>query len=90
MRHTSSPRIARKLLVGASIAARADYYRHDTLPESALRWGILDADLSDDLALLRDRRVKADYWEDNVDIEEASDAVDIAKQFVALLEQDSQ
>lgn len=66
-------------------SAQANYYKHDTLPDVAQSWGILDADLSDDLALLRDRRVKADYWEDNVDLEEASEALDLAGQFLELL-----
>ncbi len=31
-------------------SARSEYYRHDTLPENAMRWSILDADLRDDLS----------------------------------------
>jgi uncharacterized protein (UPF0332 family) len=67
-------------------SARSEYYRHDTFPDSALRWAILDADLRDDLSWLRDLRVKADYWEDQVSYEEVSEAADVAEQFVALLE----
>jgi hypothetical protein len=67
-------------------SARSDYYRHDTLPDNALGWTILDADLREDLSWLRDLRVKADYWEDQVSYEEASEAASIAEQFVALLE----
>jgi hypothetical protein len=56
------------------------------LPENAQRWTILDADLRDDLSWLRDLRVKADYWEDQVSYEEASEAASVAERFVALLE----
>ena len=35
-----------------------------------------------DLIVLRDRRVKADYFEDNVDLEEANQAHVIARELV--------
>lgn len=66
----------------------SEYYRHDTFPDNAVRWSILDADLRDDLSWLRDLRVKADYWEDQVSYEEVSDAAGVAEQFIALLEVD--
>jgi uncharacterized protein (UPF0332 family) len=71
-------------------SARSEYYRHDTFPDNALRWAILDADLRDDLSWLRDLRVKADYWEDQVSYEEVSEAANVAEQFVALLEGNDQ
>ena len=46
-----------------------------------------DADLRDDLSWLRDLRVKADYREDQVSYEEASEAASVAERFVALLEE---
>jgi hypothetical protein len=55
------------------------HFRHDTLPNDAARHEILDADGADDLILLRDRRVKADYFEDDVDLDEASDSHAIAE-----------
>lgn len=55
---------------------------------NAIRRGLLDVDLSEDLALLRDRRVNADYWEDNVDLEEASEALDLAGRFLGLLDEE--
>lgn len=70
-------------------STQSEYYRHDTLPENAQRWTILDADLRDDLSWLRDLRVKADYWEDQVSYEEASEAASVAERFVALLEEGS-
>ncbi len=63
----------------------ANYYRHDTLPDQAVHWGILDDDFSDDLRWLRDLRIKADYWEDFVSLEEASDANAAAAGFVGRL-----
>jgi uncharacterized protein (UPF0332 family) len=78
----------RALLDGRGFdSGRSEYYRHDTFPDNALRWSILDADLRDDLSWLRDLRVKADYWEDQVSYEEASEAAGVAEQFVALLEE---
>ncbi len=65
--------------------AASPYYRHDSLPEDAFRWRILDDEARDDLTLLRDRRVKADYWEDHVDLEEANDSVAIAEKLVTTL-----
>ncbi|HEY3356165.1 MAG TPA: hypothetical protein VGQ83_23135 [Polyangia bacterium] len=66
-------------------AAAGSHYRHDSLPEDAARLGILDEDDRDDLILLRDRRVKADYWEDNIDLEEASGAHEVAARLVQKL-----
>jgi uncharacterized protein (UPF0332 family) len=58
------------------------YYRHDSLPEDARAWGILDHDQSDDLRLLYNLRIKADYYEDQVSLEEASNAVDVARELL--------
>ena len=62
-----------------------EYYRHNRLPDDALAWGILDHDRCDDLRLLHGRRIKADYWEDQVSLEEASDSVDIATSLLDVL-----
>lgn len=56
----------------------ATYYRHDTLPDEAMAWRIIDADQGDDLRWLRDLRIKADYYEDQVSLEEASQALEVA------------
>jgi uncharacterized protein (UPF0332 family) len=61
------------------------YYRHDTLPDRALDWGILDDDSRDDLSRLRDLRVKADYYEDQVHYDEASEAAAMAHHLVTSL-----
>lgn len=61
------------------------YYRHDTLPEHARAWGILSEDTSDDLVFLRDLRVKADYFEDMVHYDEASEAQTVATGLVSSL-----
>jgi len=63
----------------------SNYYRHDTLPERAREWGILSEDASEDLAFLRDLRVKADYFEDMVHYDEASEAQNIALALVTSL-----
>lgn len=63
----------------------ANYYKHDTLPERARQWGILSEDTSEDLAFLRDLRVKADYFEDMVHYDEASEAQSVAEGLVATL-----
>jgi len=55
------------------------YYRHDTLPEDAYEWRILDENGREDLGWLRDLRIKADYYEDNIDLDEASEAFDVAR-----------
>jgi uncharacterized protein (UPF0332 family) len=66
-------------------AGAREYYQHDRLPSDVLAWGLLDADGCDDLRLLYDRRVKADYYEDLVELEEASEALDIARDLVSRL-----
>ena len=66
-----------------------EYYQHDRLPNDVLAWGLLDADGCDDLRLLYNRRLKADYYEDLVELEEASEeaseAFDIAHDLVSHL-----
>lgn len=61
------------------------YYRHDTLPDDAFIGGIFDDDHRDDLRWLRDLRIKADYYEDQVDIEEASQAITVARDILLVV-----
>jgi uncharacterized protein (UPF0332 family) len=58
------------------------YFRHDLLADEAGRWSILDDDGCDVLRHLHGLRIKADYLEDQVDMEEASLAFDAATQLV--------
>ena len=58
------------------------YFRHDDLPDDAGRWGILDDDGRDELSHLYALRIKADYLEDQIDLEEATQAHTIAHRFV--------
>jgi uncharacterized protein (UPF0332 family) len=58
------------------------YYRHDSFPDDARAWGILDHDESDDLRWLYNLRIKADYYEDQVSHEEASQAFDVARELL--------
>lgn len=61
------------------------WYRHDSLPSDARAWGILDDDDAEALAWLQGMRIKADYWEDQVSLEEASAAFTEARRIVATL-----
>ena len=59
------------------------YYRHDTLPDDAIAWGILDRRIA---ALFRDLyhlRLTADYSSGSASLEQASDAYDVARAIVA-------
>lgn len=60
----------------------ATYYRHDTLPDDAYSWRLVDDDGRDDLRWLRDLRIKADYYEDQVALDEASEALEVAGRIV--------
>ena len=72
---------AQALVVPIS-ASKDAYYRHDTLPDDAVRHGILDDNGRRRLEHLRDLRVKPDYLEDHVDFEEADHAVAVADDVV--------
>lgn len=62
-----------------------DYFRHDSFPRLAQQWQLVDADQRDDLEILRDRRIRADYHEDTIDLEEASESVECAERLVGAL-----
>lgn len=55
------------------------YYRHDSLPDDAVRWRLLDVRQRGVLRWLHGLRLKADYFEDQVSFEEASRACDGAR-----------
>lgn len=55
------------------------YYCHDTLPDDAFAWRLIDAERREDLRWLKELRIKADYYDDPVTLEEASDAFELAK-----------
>jgi hypothetical protein len=61
------------------------WYRHDRLPQDARAWGILDDDDAEALSWLHGLRVKADYLEDQVSLDEASSAFDHAQRIVTVL-----
>ena len=63
----------------------AIYYRHDTLPDRAFQWQILNEDLRDALDWLQGLRVKADYFQDQVEYDEASEAAVAAEKIVSHL-----
>lgn len=70
---------------GFGFTSDRDYYRHDALADDVLEWGLLDAERASELALLLGSRVKADYWEDDVELEEASEAHAMARTIVSAL-----
>jgi uncharacterized protein (UPF0332 family) len=74
--------VANRLLSLGVAFGSSGYFKHDELPSDARQYGVLTDDESDDLIVLRDRRVKADYFEDNVDLEEANQAHQIARELV--------
>jgi hypothetical protein len=46
---------------GRPMEPGAAHYRHDTLPDRAFQWRILNEDLREELTWLQGLRVKADY-----------------------------
>lgn len=62
-----------------------DYYRHDTLPDEAFVWGILDDEQRLDLQQLLGLRIKADYDDAPVELDEADQARQLARALVERL-----
>jgi uncharacterized protein (UPF0332 family) len=58
------------------------YYRHDSLPDDARAWRIISPDECELLRWLYHLRIKADYLEDQVSLEEASYAVERARRLL--------
>ena len=63
-------------------STKGDYYQHDTFPDDAARYRLIDDEGRRDLAYLRGMRVKADYSEDPVEHDEASESAEVASAFV--------
>lgn len=63
---------------GLSFTSERNYYRHDSLPDFAARHRILDRSGAVALRWLYGVRVKADYTDDPVELEEANLAVEKA------------
>jgi uncharacterized protein (UPF0332 family) len=75
----------RAQLRGAPFTDDRRYYRHDTLPRDAVEWGIIDWDEREVLETLLSWRIKADYREDQVERDEASQALDHARSLMTRL-----
>lgn len=60
------------LQAGREFDSPKDYFKHDSLPDKAVRWALLNQEQRDDLAWLFGLRVKADY------LQEASQASTVA------------
>jgi len=65
--------------------AEKEYFRHDSLPQEARSWGLLGEDEAEELEILYSLRIRADYFEDQIDLEEASLAYDGAERLVSQL-----
>lgn len=75
----------RALRDGLAFDSTRDYFRHDALPGRARDHGILDLDQHDELALLYELRIRADYKEDQLPYEVAADAAEAAARIVQSL-----
>ncbi len=51
------------------------YFKHEVLPQEALQARVLDEQEGQDLDYLRIQRIRADYYEDDVTLEEAREAL---------------
>lgn len=65
-----------------AFTGRRAYYRHDRFPEDARGAGIVDDATAEDLRWLYTLRIKADYYADQVNLEEASEAFGVAEAIV--------
>ena len=70
---------------GLAFDSTRDYFHHDALPGRARDHGILDLDQHDELALLYELRIRADYQEDQLPYEVAADAAESAARIVHAL-----
>ena len=61
------------------------YFMHDRLPYEAHEAGVLDEQGAQELDLLRSLRVEADYYEDDVTMEDAQEALAVGKNLVQRL-----
>lgn len=61
---------------------RRRYWRHDVFPTDMLRFGILDEDRKEVLEQLYEKRIVADYYEDEITREEA---VELTRQARSLI-----
>jgi uncharacterized protein (UPF0332 family) len=77
--------VDRALRDGLAFDGTREYFRHDALPGRARDHGILDLDQHDELALLYELRIRADYKEDQVSYEDAADATESAARIVHAL-----
>jgi uncharacterized protein (UPF0332 family) len=60
----------------------ARYFHHKTFPDEACDAGVLDDQEASNLHYLYNQRIKADYHEDDVTLEEAQGALKVSKALV--------
>lgn len=70
---------------GRGFDGKHEYYKYDQLPDNAQYWGLVSSDEKEALRLLYSTRVKADYWEEGVEIEEAELVSQFARTLVEKL-----
>ena len=61
------------------------YFRHNTLYQEACDAGVIDDQESGNLHYLYNQRIKADYHEDDVTLEEAQEALKVSEALVSRL-----
>jgi hypothetical protein len=64
------------------------YFKHEEFPQEALAARVLDEHGEQELDYLRIQRVKADYYEDDVTVEEARRALRVSEALVHRLLED--
>jgi len=65
-----------------------DYWPHHTFADTLFDWGAIDPDEADDLRLLYQRRIIADYHPDELVGETAAESAEIAAELIARLAED--
>jgi uncharacterized protein (UPF0332 family) len=58
------------------------YFHHQTFPQEVCDAGVLDEQQAGDLDYLYNQRIKADYYEDDVTLEEARAALKVSEALV--------
>ncbi len=71
---------------GVRPIAGKSYFLHDALPDTLADEGLITPDDIIELELLYSGRVKADYFNDEVEPEEATEALEIAVRLVGVVE----
>lgn len=66
-------------------SSQGDYFRHDSLPDTLFDQGLIEPDEISELELLYAHRIKADYFNDQVEMAEAVQALEIAQNLMTTI-----